>query len=386
MLDDLKHYAKYTGMWLSTRGVVTLAVLGATMGLGLGASTVPLLSLPLGLAAAVYMNNDRSSYLKTRVKNAYKLELAATLHKDPREVTVADFERVAKGDTLAGLPGNGVLKEQLDQINADRRVSLFANIGAVGLAVATFGALMLGGFSNVIEGWQNFMEPLSSRLPVLQPDVFAVGALASGITLSSDYVLSRIGERTAGLTRQTAYDLIQEMKKDRGNGHPITPEQVLEIFVLRDPSLAASVKREYGNAYFELPREEQALVLGGLEQKDLIATLTQKINEGRVSLNELAFLAEGQHSGLPEREPVARRVPLFLPNILASKEAAKVAAPSPAPEPAPATTEATPPADAPEKSYVERYVTHVNTGKESKSFVERLAQEHEKFSALGLER
>lgn len=395
MLDDLKHYTKYAGMWLTARGVVTLAVLGATMGLGVGGATIPLLTLPIGLGAAIYMNNDRGNYLKTRVKNAYKLELAATLDKDPTRVTVDDLERVAYGDARAGLPGNGILKEQLECIAAHRRVSLFANIGAVGVAVATFGVILGGGFGDFLQTWQNFLEPLSSRLPLVNPEVFAAGTLASGITMAADYGLETLGKTVARLENRTTYDVIQDIKKDRYNGEAVAPEQVLEVFVRRDPALADTVRREYGSAYQDLPREEQTLVLHGLAQKEMVIHLTQKINEGRVSPNELTFLAEAQHSGLPEREP--RHRALFLPGMFAARQAApEPAAPeqsigekSPAAEP-PAPAAAPPAAPTPatrnSSSFVERYIAHAGNGKEAKSFVEKLALQQEARQDMGAER
>jgi|GEM_PF-5936122 len=383
MLDDLKHYAKYAGMWLTTRGVVTLAVLAATAGFGVSGHFIPLLTLPIGLAAATYMNHDRTNYLKTRTKNAYKLELAATLGKNPKEVTVSDLERVAEGDKDAGLPGNGILKERLDHIQTHHRVSLFSTIGAMGLAIGAFGLLMGGGMENVIQSWQNLIQPLTNFLPVYNPEVFAAGTLASGISFVGDYALTTLGKNLTGLNERTAYDVVQGLKKQRRSGHTIQPEQVLEVFVCRDPNLATTIQEDYGASYAELPPQKQSQVLHGLEQKDKILAMTDKINEGRMSPNELTFLVESQHSGLPERQPRQEHPPLFLPHILSEYSlplhttltVTKTPQGTKIEEETAGKSESHTADGRVASSHVERYVARVGTGKEMQSFVKRLTQE-----------
>lgn len=396
MMDDLKHYAKYAGMWLTTRGVLTLAVIAATAGLGMGGYYAPLLTLPIGLGAAMYMHSDRTSYLKTRTKNAYKLELAATLGKDPKEVTVADLERVAKGDSAAGLPGNAILKEQLDCIDTHHRVSLFSNVTAIGLAIAAFATIMTGGFENIIQGWQNVIKPLTDALPIRSVEAFAAGTIASGITLSSDFALTQLGKYFTGLNEPTTYDYIQDIKKQRRNGHAITPEQVLEVFVRRDPDLAARIRQDFGTDYAHLPSEEKTMVLDGLKQKELLEAITRKINEGRVSPNELTFLAEAQHSGLLERQPTQQHAQLFLPGILQSLVGEKIPAQTEVrvtqtpegkkvEERTTGRSETYEPDGSVTRSFVERYAAHTG-GKDTQSFVQRISEEHSLGAAPPMER
>lgn len=395
MMDDLKHYAKYAGMWLTTRGVLTLAVITATAGLGMSGYIAPLITLPIGLGAAMYMHNDRTNYLKTRTKNAYKLEVAATLGIDPRAVTVADLERVAKGDSAAGLPGNAILKEQLDCIDTHHRVSLFSNVAAIGLAIATFAAITVGGLEHVIQGWQNFIQPLTDMLPIRDATAFAAGTIASGITLSSDFALNALGKHLTGLNEPTTYDYIQDLKKQLRNGHALKPEQVLEVFVRRDPDLAARIRQDFGADYAHLPAEEKTMVLNGLKQKELLEAITRKTNEGRISPNELTFLAEAQHSGVVEHESRPLHAQLFLPGILQgltgetiptqtgvkvtqTPEGKKVE------EHTTGSSETHGPDGSVTRSFVERYASHTG-GKETQSFVQRLSEEHG-LSADGLDR
>lgn len=410
MMDDLKHYAKYAGMWLTTRGVLTLAVLAATAGFGIGGYYMPLLTLPLGLGAAVYMHRDQTEYLRTRVKNAYKMEIAATLGKNPKEVTVPDLELVAKGDAEAGLPGNRILKEQLNAITTHHQVSLLSNIGAVGIAATLFSIVTLGGFEGIIESWQHLLQPLIDILPIHNPQVFAAGTLAGGIAFASDYTLSHLGEKFTGLNERTTYDAIQELKKERRYGKKIAPEQVLEIFVRSDDQLAQRIFEDYGNSYQNLPPQMQSTILEGVEQKSLILALTDKINEGRISANELSFLAQGQHSGVTERQPKTQHaLPLFLPEILVDtlqpereKKTGKEEKPpvqtvitvSETPQGTKVEqssrthSEHTTPDGSIRRSFVERYVAQVDGEKEAKNFVEKLMQENtsQQQGATGVER
>lgn len=327
MMDDVKHYAKYAGLWLTTRGIISLAVLAATMGFGVSGYAIPLITLPIGLGMATYLTFDRSSYLKTRMKNAYKLELAATLGKDPQEVTVEDLTRVAEGDKSVKLPGNAILREQLDSIDNHRTLSLLSTVGAIGIAALAFFAIITSNSTAIIDAIQNFVQPLADNLPVKDPKIFAAGMLASGISFTSDHILHHFGNHAFGLNKHTTYEAIHEMKRLQREGVEINPEQVLGVFVSRDPLLQQHIVANYGAAYDDLPLLLQTEILTGLDQRNLIINVTEKINAGKVSPNELAFLAEAQHSGRPERkegQPLRSAAPLLPAIALAALKPANL--------------------------------------------------------------
>ncbi len=402
MLDDLKHYTKYAGLWLTTRGVVSLAILTATVGLGMSGYFAPLIALPIGLATATYLHSDRANYLKTRVKNAYKLEIAATLGIDPKAVTLEDMLRVAEGDKEAGVTANPVLQEQLQRIDKHKFLSDITSATAIGIAMVSFLAILGGGFEHILEGWKGLLEPLASNLPVSNQAVFAAGTLASGISFASDYAIHKAGMGIMGLNERTTYDMVQNLKRLRRVGKTITPEQVLEVFVSRDPALAKAIQDTFEAPYGALTQEQRISVLAVYDKKHLITNMVAKINAGRLSPNELSFVAAGQHSGVVERDPNQHRhIHLFLPNI---------ASPGITPvQPEPATTTITIThkpeglkAEQPHQgesithptegskattSFVERYTSFVSGNRDSgMSHVERLLKENELAQSIASER
>ncbi len=390
MLDDLKHYAKYAGLWLTTRGVVALAVLPAAIGMGLGAWSIPLITMPIGLGLATYLTYDRSNYLKNRVKNAYKLELAATLEKDPKEVTVQDLSEVAHGDKEAGLPGNKILHEQLDRIDKHRNFSMVSTAAAIGLAGITLAALLGGGFEHLLEPFENLANMINGKVPVISnTEIFAAGMAASGVSITTDYALSQVGNHIFGLDKKTAYDMIQDLKKERREGKDISPAQVTSVILTANPKLNKRIEKTYHMAFADMEPWQQADVIDAMDTQYGIRSLTEKINADRFSANEVAFVADGQISGLPERDPQIhkRRVQIFLPGIFAGRGSRETT------PPVAATVEVTENGEGKvveahtvsrqdmqdsenRTSFVERYVTESAIAKgESRTHVERLMDE-----------
>lgn len=396
MLDDLKHYAKYAGLWLTTRGVVSLAILTATVGLGMSGYFAPMIALPIGLAAATYMHYDRTHYLKTRVKNAYKLELAATLGKDPKEVTLEDMTRIAEGDKEAGIPANPVLQEQLTRIDKHKTLSNITSAASIGIAMVSFLAILGGGFEHILDSWKGLIEPLANNLPVSNQAVFAAGKLASGISFASDYAIHHVGMGMMGLNERTTYDIVQDIKRLRRNGKTIAPEQVLEVFVSHDPALAQAIRDTFEAPYSALTKEQRASVLAVYDKKHLIADMTAKINAGRLSPNELSFAVVGQHSGVGERDPNPHRhIHLFLPNIAAPTQTATTTITITHP-PEGVKVEQTNQGESTRQSddgskeatsFVERYTSFVSGSRDNgMSHVERLLKENELAQSASSER
>lgn len=268
---------------------------GAIAGISHGIATITTLGLASAVSAALTQLEYRRE--KKEIKELYKEELAAQLHKPERKLSPDDLGTLAKGDAARGVASSRVIGEALNKSRRSR------NLGVVVSVLATLSSLTLA--------------------HALFPPEVAVNILAPILTGLLTYnavkrPLHWLGSKMLGLDRETAHDRIAGIKRDREAGKEITIEQAFGVVVAANPELDGMISASYGKNYDRLhltEKREMAEMIGQLIGLD---RLTAGINSGQINATELAFASEGRVSGVLPKPPEKEERPGVI-RVIAAK-------------------------------------------------------------------
>lgn len=224
--------------------------------------------LGAGLAAGVSAGFAQMDYghTKEKIKNFYKDEIAAKLHKPAGKLTIADMESVAKD-----IPA---IEEELQRARRQRN---FAVPIAALTTLISFAAVTVA------------LPAVLSAMSIPAVTGFAGILLNAAVSMATYFAvktpLQTIGNKQFDLKKKTATDEIQHIKNGHEKGLAVTPEAVAQVF-----------------AHTHCPIQHDAALL----QK-----LADDINNNVISAKELAFIAVGQSSGVERKAPTPKPVPAF---------------------------------------------------------------------------
>ncbi len=282
--------ARQTAHWLGGRSVVALfrlmtstsiskIAVAKASGVALPAMTEALAFGGIGLSAGAraYMAYQEHEIEEDRLVESYRREIAASLGKSPRSVTTDDLEQAAQV--------NPVIEEAMIKNDRTRNNHMFSWVAStllVGAAMMFGGIALLGSFGLAGGGL-----------------LFA--AIASNIVATQvvKKVLGGIGEKVLGIDGPTVHDKIHDLKLTQQRGHAISQEQVLGVFIQASPDLAMAIEGRFGKPFDALEMGDKIKALASLNDTYHLADITADINAKRIAVGELAYLAVGQHSGVP---------------------------------------------------------------------------------------
>lgn len=277
-------------------------VLGAAAALGWNIGLLGLVALGCTtLLQSVIIWRDQKQH-EERLTQDYRDEIAGKLNLSPAQVKVHDLHTVANGDPEMGLPGNDVLKEDINRSGWHQLMRLGATIASAAVMLTAFLLIPESTMTWITHGYQQVLQTItfgllgSSEGHIWQP---VSAMLFSGIGMSILNNLFDYGfEYVAGMNQRTTAAYIRDIRTDISKGKDISYEQVFSVFVAADKVLANTIKQEFGNAYEQLKPIEQAQALLKYGKHYPIVELTDKLNSRVIEPNELAFAAVGQKSGV----------------------------------------------------------------------------------------
>lgn len=243
----------------------------------------------LGIAGGISAGFSQMDYQhqKNNLRDMYAKEIGAKLHKDPKAVTVADMEALAKE--------NPVLDEELKRCKKQRNF-------AVPLAVVA----TLASFAVAVYALPLALAAMS--LPALA-EMSLVGSIALKTAVSvSTYMavktpLQSLGNKMFSLVNETANDRIVDIQYARENGMHITPEHLMPVMLKANPELSEVIVKQFGGRYEELPTEAKVRAVRMVNEQLPLDAITQGINSGAIQPTELLFASLGQASGVPPQMP-----------------------------------------------------------------------------------
>lgn len=255
----------------------------------------------LGLTGALSAGLTQMDFIhkKNTIKTLYKEEIAAKLAKSQDKVTLKDLELLAQGDALKGIAANRTFSDEL------KKAKRIRNFGVVFSFMASFGSLLVVGALDpaMFAGMHKAIEAVSSGFIASAVEVITKGAIAIAAYNVIKAPIHWLGDKLFNLDRETTYSRIKVLKNDLEDGKTITQEQVLSIFVSANGQLEEMVVAKYGDRFDALSYPQKRGLVESFGALIDLKSLTDDINHGRIKPAELAFLAQGEASGvLPKDE------------------------------------------------------------------------------------
>jgi hypothetical protein len=145
----------------------------------------------------------------------------------------------------------------------------------------------------------------------------AAGAVGALSFLGVEKVLEKVTEKKFGLSgpdiKQVEHkpalqsklavpDQITYLKQLRHRGGKISQQQVMTVMASANPTLAKQITALSGTSYDKLSEGSKAAVLARFGERYNIAELTEELNNRHMRVQELAFTAYGQSSGVGKFE------------------------------------------------------------------------------------
>lgn len=274
------HQIKHLGIFTGVKHFI-LDGYGAAVA-GLKGSSAPMV-LALGAAAATSAALTQMDFEHERkeIKDLYRDEIAAKLHKSVGKLTNKDLEVLVKGNDVQGIDSNHTIAEAVHKSWKKRNLGVVISMGA-----------SLASFSMMIATVSAFatLGPIAGIMLQGVAGVLAYNAIKTP--------LHAIGDRVFGIDKQTTHDRIVQLEKDREAGRSITQEQVLSVLASANQDLSQAITQKFGKDFDKLEladKRQLAETLGKLMHVDVLAA---GINDGKLNVTELAFTADGQFSGV----------------------------------------------------------------------------------------
>ena len=285
------YFAKRSGIYAVGKGVShplaeTLATnpyltgVGKSLGFGAGEGIIGMLAIGLTAAISAGLTLMDYNHKRDNLKDLYKEELSSLTGKAKDKITTADLDQLAKG--------NATIDEEIRRSKKQRNIGVFISFAAsmaalsivavaapaFGLAAASFttlagiGTIAFNGIAGLI-AYQAVKEPLHKV---------------------ADF-LFHIDDRTVN-------DHIVAIVRDREMGKIISREQIMSAFVAAHPELDQMIVNSYGKHFDDLALADKQRAVQQINQMIPLDAIAIDINSGRINATEIAFMAQGQSSGV----------------------------------------------------------------------------------------
>ena len=257
--------------------------------------------------ASAAINVIKYINLRSDVCDLYRDEIASKLGKSPEKVTVKDMDALAEGIPERGIPANKALAEELDNLRQERNIGIGVTIVSIMLAIPLAMAVMTGFGLPVVALQTLFTAP---TLPLLGSFAtqLVVGFLSHKLL---EYPIEKIGHEIFSIANETTHERIELLMKDRADGKTLSKEQVLGVFVGAKQEFSNFVESSFGKPYDKLDLKQKQSMLESFEQYIPLTNITASLNAGITEVSELAFLVQGDKSGVaPNMNPTAPNLSL----------------------------------------------------------------------------
>ncbi len=300
LIDDIGLWTKRIAAFVSGKGATMTAVALASP--FIQGFALPIVGIIAGLPINAALSTMKHQHDENKILVNFRHEIAASFGIDPSDVTHDHLRTLAFGDEEHGIRSNPVLKEALERNDSNR----WMKIGTHGLAAALATGFTLTRGEWLIEALKPMLA--SSAVPFLaaSPAAFASVGLAltvGALMLATSHLFESIGQDLFSNKESTSYEKIEGLAKQRGKGVAISKQQVMALIIDANPELQDMIANTYhGSHFMTLPKDLREQIVDHYDAHFNITDSVNKINSGQMKINELVFIAVGEHSGVPERE------------------------------------------------------------------------------------
>lgn len=287
-----------------------------------------------GVGVAVSAGLTQLDYVQERdmIRRQFERELSAKLGKPHQDLTNKDLDKIGQS--------NAVIGDALKRARIRRNIGLVVGALAVAAAfavgapmipqVADFFAKATGAaLAGEVVAHTSF---LSAAIGAVSNPALFVAVVGKALTIGAASVATfmateKIGDAIAkplfGMEEPSIRKVIKDPSQQdklslssqmkylehlQKRVHPekpksfISQEQVLKFFLAANPGTAEAIKNSYGANYSQLPPEQRKGIIATLGKEINLEQVTTDLNTGQIRAQELAFLAQGDRSGVPRRQ------------------------------------------------------------------------------------
>lgn len=286
MFESLNHFAKMLPVYLLGRGLISLAVIVASM-----VSTSWIVAATVAVGGTVLrgvLRQYQESIYEQELVNLYRDDIAGRLGIAPAEVTRAHLPEAAQD--------NDIIAQAIERQHSKSMISFLTSVIA---GVATFA--MVGS----ILPPATFTEYFSTALDLSKTtsgilSFFSTGIIAGTTGLiAHDGLEALIGAGT-GVAKPSAHDMIVRIQRDVSEGHTISPQRAFEVIVVSNPTLDQKIRKQFGEPYTGMTNAEQVNAIQQLGRTQEMEVLAYGLSTGAVKPGHLAYMIGDV---LPERAP-----------------------------------------------------------------------------------
>jgi hypothetical protein len=265
-------------------------------------SQLPIVTMAISVPVKAAISTIEHYHREDAILNNFREELAAKFGVAPDEVTHDNLRYMAFGNSKIGIEPQPVFKDVIEKNDKMRWIDIGANICASVFAMG-FYTMQGAAISQAVTGFA-----ANSGIGLIASSAVAplVGAVAVSLAVAAvvtvcDYFVTKVAKEITQTPEKTAYELIENIERQKNRGIAITQDRVMGVFATADQGLKAEIMNDFGAPYNALPEKQRLAVLDKYAAALKIVEYTDKINHDVIKVNELAFAVVGDSSGLAEK-------------------------------------------------------------------------------------
>lgn len=241
---------------------------------------------------------------KDKIREEYENEIATRLGKPAADLKNKDLEKVGEQ--------NAVIGEAIKRSRWKRNLSITVNAitivaaATAGIAAASF--FMPGAAVGAAAIATKALIGAAASIPAflaLEGTLRPLGEKKLGLREPSIGKVTRDPSRQDELSASSQIKYIEHLQSRVNQKKPetfVSQEQVFKVFLKANPEAADRIRAENGNDFGKLSAEQRILVLQKAGKEVNLEQITADINNGTIRAQELAFIVQGDSSGVPRKE------------------------------------------------------------------------------------
>lgn len=289
-LKEATHVAAFTATEVAAAGVGVV-----------GKQILGIYAAPVVVGASAMLSEWDHVHEKDKIREEYENEISARLGKPAAELKNKDLEKISEQNSAIG----EAVKRSRWKRNLSIAVNTVAIAGAFAIALTVAGAAAEAFTLGLIAKAAIGVAASAASFLAIEGSLRPLGEKKLGLREPSISKVTKDPSRQDELSLPSQIKYIEHLQSRVNPKKPetfVSQEQVFKVFIKANPQVAGQIRAENGNDFSKLSPEQRVLVLQKASKDINLEQMTADINNGVIRAQELAFLVQGETSGVPRKE------------------------------------------------------------------------------------
>lgn len=289
-LKEATHVAAFTATEVAAAGVGVV-----------GKQILGFYAAPVVVGASAMLSEWDHVHEKDKIREEYENEISARLGKPAADLKNKDLEKIGSQ--------NAVISEAVKRSRWKRNLSMAVNavaiVGAFAVALTVAGAAAEAFALGLVAKAAVGVAASAASFLAIEGTLRPLGEKKLGLREPSIGKVVKNPDRQDELSLPSQIKYIEHLQSRVNQKKPetfVSQEQVFKVFLKANPEAASRIRAENGNDFGKLSPEQRVLVLQKAGKEIGLEQITADINNGAIRAQELAFLVQGESSGVPRKE------------------------------------------------------------------------------------